>query len=74
MNSTDYVRDYTAPRALLVGAMFVLAVALRMPAVLLAIAVHVLDRCSDRLMTWIDRIPPAPTRVVAAATARRYQR
>ncbi|MER5389900.1 hypothetical protein [Saccharopolyspora sp. NPDC002686] len=75
MNTTDYLRDYTAPRAVLVGVMFVAAVLLRMPAVLLAIAVHILDRCAERLMTWIAQIPPVPTRMeTATATARRYQR
>ncbi|KAA5829559.1 hypothetical protein F1721_24905 [Saccharopolyspora hirsuta] len=74
MNSTDYVRDYTAPRAVLVGAMFVVAVVLRMPAVVLAIAVHALDRGSDRLMAWIDRIPPVPARMATVATDRRQRR
>lgn len=74
MTSTDYLRGYTAPRAVLVGALFVLAVACRMPAVLLAVAVHVLDRCAERLLAAVSQIPPAPVPVVTSPTARRCAR
>lgn len=64
MNSTDYLRGYTAPRALLIGVLFLAAVLFRVPAVALAMGVHVLDRVADRLLSWIAVIPPAPVRVV----------
>ena len=69
MNSTDYLRRYTAPRALLAGLLFITAVLLRIPAMVLAIGVHVLDRSADRLMGWISAFPPAPTRFVTAPTS-----
>jgi hypothetical protein len=68
VNSTDYLRGYTAPRAFLVGVLFALAVAFRIPAVVIAVAVHVLDRCADRLLEWISTLPRTPVR---AAKARR---
>ncbi len=76
MNSTDYLRGYTAPRALLAGLLFITAVLLRVPAVVLAIGVHVLDRSADRLMGWISALPPTPARFVTAPTSsrRRYAR
>ncbi len=75
MNSTDYLRGYTAPRALLVGTLFITAVLCRIPAVVLAVGVHVLDRCADRLMAWISQLPPAPARHVAGRRReRRYAR
>lgn len=70
MSSTDYLRGYTAPRALLVGALFVLAVTCRVPAVVVAVAVQVLDRCADRLMSVADRVPPAPIPTVTRRAAR----
>jgi hypothetical protein len=70
VNSTDYLRSYTAPRALLIGVLFMVATSFRVPAVALALAVHVLDRCADRLLGWIAQVPPAPIRVVT--TARRW--
>ncbi|MDR7301829.1 hypothetical protein [Haloactinomyces albus] len=66
MTSADYLRGYTAPRALLVGLLFLLAVACRVPAVALAVACHVLDRCADRLLTVTTRIPTAPVSVVTS--------
>ncbi len=74
MNSTDYLRGYTAPRALLAGLLFIAAVVCRIPAVVLAIGVQVLDRCADRLLCWVQSIPPAPIRVAPAPKARRYAR
>ncbi|GAA2778238.1 hypothetical protein [Saccharopolyspora taberi] len=64
MNSTDYLRDYTAPRAVLVGVLFLTAVLFRMPAVVLAMVVHVLDRGADRLLAVAGQVPPAPVRTV----------
>lgn len=68
MNSTDYLRGYTAPRAVVVGVLFVLAVFCRVPAVVLAIAVHVCDRTAEGLLGVIARIPPAPIRTVIHPT------
>lgn len=65
MTSIDYLRAYTAPRAMAVGVLFLLAVACRLPAVALAIAVQVCDRCAERLLAFGDRIPPAPVRTVS---------
>lgn len=70
MNSTDYLRGYTAPRALLVGVLFALAVAFRIPAVVIAVAVHVLDRCADRLLAWISTLPRTPARTAPNARRR----
>ncbi|PRW62130.1 hypothetical protein [Actinopolyspora mortivallis] len=74
MTSTDYLRGYTAPRALLVGTLFLLAVACRLPAVVLAIAVHVLDRLSDQLLTATAAIPAVPTRVMPRSARSEHAR
>ncbi|GAA4890943.1 hypothetical protein [Saccharopolyspora cebuensis] len=72
MNSTlDYLRGFTAPRAVLVGALFTVAVLARIPAVVLALGVHVLDRAAERLLGWIACIPPVPVRTVTGPTGRR---
>ncbi|CAM00462.1 hypothetical protein A8924_1528 [Saccharopolyspora erythraea NRRL 2338] len=58
----DLLREYTFPRGALVALLFSVAVLLRLPAVGLAVAVHLLERTTDRLMAVINRIPAQPVR------------
>ncbi len=56
----DLLRAYSGPRGLAVALLFVLAALVRLPAVVLAVAVHVLERCSARLLAACNAIPPQP--------------
>lgn len=60
----DLLRAYSGPRGLAVALLFVLAALIRLPAVVLAVAVHVLERCSARLLAACNSIPPQPDRPV----------
>lgn len=69
MNSTlDWLRPYTAPRALLVGLFFLISLAFRVAVLLPALLVHLGDRAADRLIRFADLIPPAPIRLVTRPT------
>lgn len=56
----DLLRSYTGPRGLAVALLFVLAALVRLPAVVLAVAVHLLERTSARLLATCNSIPPQP--------------
>lgn len=56
----ELLRAYTAPRGLLVALLFVLAALVRVPSVLLAVAVHLLERSSARLVACCESIPAQP--------------
>lgn len=66
----DLLRDYTFPRGFVVALLFSVAVLLRLPAVGLAVAVHLLERTTDRLMAVITRISPQPARYRRKETSR----
>lgn len=65
----DILRGYTAPRGALVAVLFVLSALLRVPTVLVIVAVHLLERSSERLLMWANRIPPQPARTRTRARA-----
>jgi len=60
MTVIDILRQYTAPRGLAVAGLFVLAALARIPTVLLAVVVHALERCAQRLLNIAHAIPPQP--------------
>lgn len=60
----DLLRAYSGPRGLAVALLFVLAALIRLPAVILAVSVHLLERCSARLLATCNAIPPQPPRAV----------
>lgn len=60
----DLLRSYTGPRGLTVALLFITAALVRLPAVVLAVAVHLLERTSARLLTTCNTIPPQPDRAV----------
>jgi len=60
MSVIDILRQYTAPRGLAVAVLFVLAALVRIPTVLLAVVVHALERCAQRLLNIAHTVPPQP--------------
>ncbi|WP_211481433.1 hypothetical protein [Actinopolyspora xinjiangensis] len=52
------------------GLLFLVVVALRFPAVVMAIAVRVCDRATERLLAVGNRIPPTPAASSSARAGR----
>lgn len=70
MNVIDILRQYTAPRGLAVASLFVLAALVRIPTVLLAVVVHALERCAQRLLDIAHAVPPQPRKTARRRTFR----